>query len=59
MGALGVNPFDVAATAEALHGALTMAAGERARRAGSLRAAVRGRTAADWWDDQLAAADQG
>ena len=58
-GAVGVNPFDVVATAEALHGALTMDAGERARRASSLRAAVRGRTSADWWADQLAAADQG
>ena len=29
---------------------------ERARRAGALRAAVRARTAADWWADQLAAA---
>ena len=29
---------------------------ERARRAAALRAAVRGRTSADWWADQLAAA---
>ena len=55
-GALGVNPFDVSGTAEALHAALTMPADERARRASSLRAAVRARSAADWWDDQLAAA---
>ena len=55
-GALGVNPFDVTATAEALHAALSMPAPERARRAAALRAAVRGRTAADWWADQLAAA---
>jgi len=55
-GALVVNPFDVTATAEALHGALTMPAPERARRAAALRAAVRARTSADWWDDQLAAA---
>jgi trehalose-6-phosphate synthase len=48
----------VVATAEALHGALTMDAGERSRRAGSLLASVRGRTAADWWADQLAAAGQ-
>ena len=32
-GALGVNPFDVSGTAEALHRALCMAADERARRA--------------------------
>jgi trehalose 6-phosphate synthase len=55
-GAVGVNPFDVVATAEALHGALRMDPGERARRAASLRAVVRGRTSADWWADQLAAA---
>jgi trehalose 6-phosphate synthase len=55
-GALGVNPFDVAGTADALHTALSMAAPERAARAGALRDAVRGRTAADWWADQLAAA---
>jgi len=55
-GALGVNPFDVAGTADALHAALVMDAPERAARATALRAAVRGRTAADWWADQLAAA---
>jgi trehalose 6-phosphate synthase len=55
-GALGVNPFDVAATADALHAALAMDAPERAARAAALRTAVRGRTAADWWADQLAAA---
>jgi trehalose 6-phosphate synthase len=55
-GALGINPFDVSGTAEALHRALTMPADERARRAASLQASVRARTAADWWDDQLAAA---
>jgi trehalose 6-phosphate synthase len=55
-GAVGINPFDVSGTAEALHIALTMPADERARRASSLRTAVRARSAADWWDDQLAAA---
>ena len=55
-GALGVNPFDVAGTADALHDALAMDAPERAARAAALRAAVRGRTSADWWADQLAAA---
>jgi trehalose 6-phosphate synthase len=55
-GALGVNPFDVAGTADALHAALTMSSTERAARAGALRSAVRRRTAADWWADQLAAA---
>ncbi len=56
-GAIGVNPFDVAATADALHQALSMGAAERAERAGALRASVSGRTAADWWADQIAAAD--
>jgi trehalose 6-phosphate synthase len=55
-GALGVNPFDVAGTADALHVALTMSSTERAARAGSLRAAVLERTSADWWADLLAAA---
>ena len=55
-GALGVNPFDVAGTADALHAALSMDAPERAGRADALRALVRGRTATDWWADQVAAA---
>jgi trehalose 6-phosphate synthase len=55
-GALGVNPFDVSGTADALHAALTMGGPERAERTAALRAAVRGRTSADWWADQLAAA---
>jgi trehalose 6-phosphate synthase len=55
-GALGVNPFDVAGTADALHMALTMSPEARAGRAGALRTAVLGRTSADWWQDQLAAA---
>jgi trehalose 6-phosphate synthase len=55
-GALGVNPFDVAGTADALHAALTMERPARAARADALRAAVRRRTSADWWADQQAAA---
>jgi trehalose 6-phosphate synthase len=58
-GALGVNPFDVSGTAEALHAALSMEASERARRAAALRSAVLARTSADWWADQLKAAVQG
>ena len=54
-GALGINPFDVAGTADALHAALSMDAPQRAARAAALHTAVRGRTAADWWADQLAA----
>jgi len=54
--AVGVNPFDVSGTADALHRALTMDPAERARRAADLRAMVNGRTAADWMHDQLVAA---
>jgi trehalose 6-phosphate synthase len=57
-GALGVNPFDVTATAEALHQALSMPTAERAERAAALRTTVIDRTSADWWDDQLAAASR-
>ena len=57
-GALGINPFDVAGTADALHAALSMDAPQRAARASALRSAVRGRTSADWWADQLAAAQR-
>jgi len=57
-GALGINPFDVAGTADALHAALTMDGPARAQRAVALRDAVRGRTSADWWADQLAAAQR-
>jgi trehalose 6-phosphate synthase len=55
-GALGVNPFDVAGTAEVLHDALSMPPSVRAARAAAVRSAVLGRTSADWWADQLAAA---
>jgi trehalose 6-phosphate synthase len=57
-GALGVNPFDVAGTADALHAALSMDAPTRAARATALRTAVRCRTSADWWADQVAAAQR-
>jgi trehalose 6-phosphate synthase len=55
-GALGVNPFDVAGTADALHQALSLEPSARATRAAALRTAVVRRTSADWWADQLAAA---
>ena len=54
--ALGVNPFDVAGTADVLHRALSMDRAERRRRAERLRSEVLARTAADWLEDQLAAA---
>ncbi|MDQ1444072.1 MAG: trehalose 6-phosphate synthase [Acidimicrobiaceae bacterium] len=54
--AVGVNPFDIAETADALAAALTMPAGERARRAAALVDAVRSREPQDWLNDQLEAA---
>jgi trehalose 6-phosphate synthase len=54
--ALGVNPFDVSATATALAEALDMGAGERSKRAKALREVVEARTPLDWFDDLLAAA---
>ena len=53
--AVGVNPFDVTATADALDLALSMDGDERRDRAAALRESVLGRTAADWLADQLAA----
>jgi len=54
--AIGVNPFDITGTAEALEVALLMAPEERARRAAHLIRAISARTASDWLDDQLRAA---
>jgi trehalose 6-phosphate synthase len=56
--AVGINPFDVAGTADALHTALSMDPAERRTRAARLRSLVLARTAADWLEDQLAAAAQ-
>jgi trehalose 6-phosphate synthase len=54
--AIGVNPFDVAATADALHEALSMPAAERATHAARVRELATARTAVDWFGDQVAAA---
>jgi trehalose 6-phosphate synthase len=51
--ALQVNPFDVSATAEALHQALSMPPGERAARAKRMRAAAVRLPPADWFQAQL------
>jgi trehalose 6-phosphate synthase len=51
--ALTVNPFDVGATAEALHRALTMPADERADRCKRLAAAATALPPAQWFLDQL------
>jgi trehalose 6-phosphate synthase len=55
-GVLPAPPFDLQATADALHAALAMGAEERADRASRLRAAATARTPADWLADQLSAA---
>jgi trehalose 6-phosphate synthase len=55
-GALEVNPFDVTGTATVLARALAMDPGERAARAGVLRAAIGARRPADWLADQRSAA---
>ncbi len=54
--ALGINPFDVSATAAAIERALAMSTDERAARAAELRRLSAGRTAADWLADNLAVA---
>lgn len=54
--ALGLNPFDVAETADVLLAALTMTPEERAQRADALKAAVLSHRPQDWLDDQLNAA---
>ncbi|MEX1262618.1 MAG: trehalose-6-phosphate synthase [Actinomycetota bacterium] len=54
---LGVNPFDLAETAEALREALEMPDEERARRARGLARTVQAHTPAHWLADQLEAVD--
>jgi trehalose 6-phosphate synthase len=55
--ALEINPFDVAGTADRLHAALSMDDDGRRDHAAALRRAVTARTPADWFADQLAAAE--
>jgi trehalose 6-phosphate synthase len=55
--ALEVNPFDVAGTAEVLHGALTMDQADRRVHAEALRKQAASRSPRDWIDDQLAVAE--
>jgi len=54
---IGVNPFDLAETAEALNEALTLAPEERARRARGLARTVQAHTPASWLASQLEAAE--
>ena len=53
-----VNPFDVAAQAEALHRALTMEVGERRQRLQAIRAHVREHDVSAWIEAQLAELDR-
>jgi len=55
-GAIGINPFDVSATADALHLALGMDPAERELRHERLRSTVASRTPRDWLREQLTAA---
>ncbi|HTU04517.1 MAG TPA: trehalose-6-phosphate synthase, partial [Trebonia sp.] len=50
-----VNPFDVTATAEALHTGLSMPADERQRRSAAIAAAAAAREPRRWLADQLQA----
>ncbi len=52
---IGVNPFDVKATADALELALTMGSEERRRLSAAARSASTARSLHTWLDDQLAA----
>jgi trehalose 6-phosphate synthase len=54
--ALGVNPFDIGETADALAHALAMGPDARAQHAVAVRAAAGARAPQHWLDDQLAAA---
>jgi trehalose 6-phosphate synthase len=51
--ALGINPFDVAGTADVLHEALSMPAAPRAERAAAQRAVATARSAREWLDDSI------
>ncbi len=53
--AIGVNPYDINATAAALHTALSMPDGERAARTGRLAAAATALPPSRWFLDQLEA----
>jgi trehalose 6-phosphate synthase len=51
--ALLINPFDVTATAEAMHAALSMSEAERRQRSGGLSAASTALPPSQWFADQL------
>ena len=54
-GAIVISPYDIYSTAEALHNALTMPAGERAERAARLQWIIEREDIADWLCRQLEA----
>ncbi len=54
--AIGINPFDIVGTSDALAAALEMSDEERSRRAEQSKRAALERTPRDWLDDQLRAA---
>ncbi|MDP8992666.1 MAG: trehalose-6-phosphate synthase [Actinomycetota bacterium] len=54
--AIGINPYDISGTADALARGLSMGRRERSERAARLKAVSEGRTPQDWLDDQLTAA---
>jgi trehalose 6-phosphate synthase len=56
--AIGVNPFDISETADALAHALGLPAEERAERNRGTARAASARSLSDWLDDQLTAAGQ-
>jgi trehalose 6-phosphate synthase len=56
--ALTVNPFDVEGQAEAIHRAVTMAAGERRERLAGIREQVRAHDVTTWIEAQLADLDR-
>lgn len=53
--AIGINPFDITATSDAMLHALEMDEEEKAARAAGLRAAAASRKPTDWLDDQIRA----
>jgi trehalose 6-phosphate synthase len=54
--AIGINPFDISGTADALDTALSMDTESRRARAAALHIAASTRSLSDWLDDQLGAA---
>ena len=56
--ALGINPFDLAETAEAIREALEMPQEERTRRARGMARTIQAHTPPTWLADQLEAVDQ-